>query len=196
MLLITESTTGEYASVTPLVKQLSLRAYFKQNLQLHKTWQMAKWQCNNCTFYTAPLDFTIAQIVINCALKYALLSRALVQLVRSLTLFSRYHRLCFCLWYERHTCSLIIQTFCRSVAALYYSRANAIVRKSLPWSLPHGCQTFWPARHKWPSAVCTCLWYWNPSYALIKKCLGRLCLWGWVITAVAVQLLHISSSLY
>jgi len=27
-------------------------AYFKQDLQLHKTWQWANWQCRNCTFYT------------------------------------------------------------------------------------------------------------------------------------------------
>jgi len=28
------------------------RAYFKQDLQLHKTWQWANWNCKNCTFYT------------------------------------------------------------------------------------------------------------------------------------------------
>jgi len=39
------------------------RAYFKQDLQLHTTWQQANWQCNNCTFYTAHFDFTTAQIV-------------------------------------------------------------------------------------------------------------------------------------
>ena len=48
------------------------RVYFKQDLQLHKAWQEATWQCNNCTFYTAHFDFTTAQIVINCTLKYAL----------------------------------------------------------------------------------------------------------------------------
>src|SRR6218665_389911 len=47
------------------------RAYFKQDLQLHKTWQLANSHCNNCTFYTAPFDFATAQIVINCTLKYA-----------------------------------------------------------------------------------------------------------------------------
>jgi len=29
------------------------RAYFKQDLQLHKAWQSATSQCNNFTFYTA-----------------------------------------------------------------------------------------------------------------------------------------------
>src|SRR6218665_3879388 len=33
---------------------------------------MANGQCDNCTFYTAHLDFTTAQIVIHCTLKYAL----------------------------------------------------------------------------------------------------------------------------
>ena len=49
------------------------RAYFKQDLQLYKTRQSAN-QSNvqqlhilHCTF-----DFTTAQIVINCTLKYAL----------------------------------------------------------------------------------------------------------------------------
>jgi len=45
--------------------------YFKQDLQLHKTWQSANWQCNNCTFYNSHLNFTTAEIVINCTLKYA-----------------------------------------------------------------------------------------------------------------------------
>jgi len=27
-----------------------VRAYFKQDLQLHKTWQSINWQCKNCTF--------------------------------------------------------------------------------------------------------------------------------------------------
>src|SRR6218665_4178802 len=49
-------------------------AYFKQDLQLHKAWRSANGQCNNCTFYTAHFDFTTAQIVINCTLKYALSS--------------------------------------------------------------------------------------------------------------------------
>jgi len=44
------------------------RAYFKQDLQLHETWQWANWHCNNCTFYTAHFDFTTAQIAINCTL--------------------------------------------------------------------------------------------------------------------------------
>ena len=35
-------------------------------------WQSANWQYNNCTFYTAHFDFTTAEIVINCTLKYAL----------------------------------------------------------------------------------------------------------------------------
>jgi len=52
---------------------LDVRAYFKQDLQLHKTWQLANWQSNNCTFYTAHFEFTTAQIMINCTLKYALL---------------------------------------------------------------------------------------------------------------------------
>jgi len=39
------------------------RAYFKQNLQLHKTWHSASWQCNNYTLYTAYFDFKTAQIV-------------------------------------------------------------------------------------------------------------------------------------
>jgi len=39
-----------------------IRAYFKQDLQL------AAWQCNNCTVYTARFDFTTTQIVINCTL--------------------------------------------------------------------------------------------------------------------------------
>jgi len=29
---------------------MKFRAYFKQDLQLHKTWQSANWQCSNCTF--------------------------------------------------------------------------------------------------------------------------------------------------
>ena len=48
------------------------RAYFKQDLQLHKAWQSASWQYNNCKFYTPQLDFTTAQIVINYTFKYAL----------------------------------------------------------------------------------------------------------------------------
>src|SRR6218665_337546 len=31
-------------------------------------------QCNNCTFYTTHFDFTIAPIVINCTIKYALIN--------------------------------------------------------------------------------------------------------------------------
>ena len=38
------------------------RAYFKQDLQLYKTWQSANWQFSNCTFYTALLNFTTVQI--------------------------------------------------------------------------------------------------------------------------------------
>src|SRR6218665_889104 len=48
------------------------RAYFKQDLQLHKAWRSANGQYNNCTFHTAHFDFTTAQIVINCTLKYSL----------------------------------------------------------------------------------------------------------------------------
>jgi len=48
-------------------------AYFKEDLELHKTWQSANWQSSNCTFYNAYFEFTTAQIVINCTLKYALL---------------------------------------------------------------------------------------------------------------------------
>src|SRR6218665_2926441 len=46
--------------------------YFNQDLQMHKTWRSANCQYNNCAFYTAHIDFITAQIVINCALKYAL----------------------------------------------------------------------------------------------------------------------------
>ena len=35
------------------------RAYVKQNLQLHKTWQLANKQCRNCTF---TLHITILQL--------------------------------------------------------------------------------------------------------------------------------------
>ena len=51
---------------------MCVRAYFKQDLQLHKTLQSADWQSNNCTFYIAHFDFITAQIVISCTLKYAL----------------------------------------------------------------------------------------------------------------------------
>jgi len=44
----------------------------KHNLQLPKTLQSANWQCSNWTFFTAHFDFTTAQIVFNCTLKYAL----------------------------------------------------------------------------------------------------------------------------
>ena len=53
---------------------LAFRACFKQDLQLHKTWQLAKWQYNNRTLYTAHFHFTAVQNVINCTLKYALLA--------------------------------------------------------------------------------------------------------------------------
>jgi len=63
-------------TVPPELNNRSTRAYFKQDLQLHKTWQWGNWECNKCTFYAAHFDFTTAEIVINCTLKCALRSTA------------------------------------------------------------------------------------------------------------------------
>ena len=60
---------ARFYSMTPGPPWLSIRPC----LQLHKALQSASLQCNNCTFYTTHFDFTIAQIVINCPIKYALM---------------------------------------------------------------------------------------------------------------------------
>ena len=68
-----------------LWKPAYTRAYFKQDLQRHKTWQSANWKCNsyNCTLNTANFDFTTAQIVIDCMFKYALVYTLALYQVKS-----------------------------------------------------------------------------------------------------------------
>ena len=70
-----------YILVSKLI--LCYRAYVKQDLQLHKTWLSAQkspfWReylhflVHTLPFSAAHFNFTAAQFVINCTLKYALL---------------------------------------------------------------------------------------------------------------------------
>jgi len=62
---------GELVVMHPSLEIVS--SLFKQDTQLHIPWQSANWQCSNCTFYITHFNFTTAQIVIDCMLKYALL---------------------------------------------------------------------------------------------------------------------------
>ena len=60
-----------------IAKALS-RAYFKQDLQLHKTWQSTMEKLH---IYTAHFDIATAQIMTNCTLIHALSLRSISQLV-------------------------------------------------------------------------------------------------------------------